>query len=215
MTLTCYPTPDMGENTYLLAQEGACLIVDPGRPDSPALAAAKAVGPVVYVLLTHGHFDHLLGAAAVCRETGATLIVHRLDQPMLTDAVRNLYALMGEGLAPFEPVSADRLAEEGDELPFGNAVIRVLHTPGHSPGSVCYEIGDLLFTGDTLFAGSMGRVDFPGGNARQMEESLRRLASLEGERTVLPGHGPATTLSRERTENLFVKRACYGTVCDR
>ena len=215
MTLSCYPTPGMGANTYLLEQEGVCLIVDPGDANSPALARAKEIGNVAWILLTHGHFDHILGAAAFRRETGAPLVIHALDAPMLTDPVRSLHAWMGEGLGAQEPVDADRLVGDGAELPFGDTGIRVLHTPGHSPGSVCYAVGDLLFSGDTLFCGSMGCVDFPGGDAGQMTESLRRLAALEGERTVLPGHGEATTLSRERAENPYVKRACYGTLCDR
>ena len=205
MTLFTYPSADMDENAYVLFDEasGDCLLVDPGEPDSPAIAKAAALGGVRYILLTHGHFDHVLGAAEARRRTGAPLVIHEADAPMLTDPQLSLCArFFGPGLQ--ETCAPDATIREGERLPFGGSEIRVLHTPGHTPGSVCYAVGERLFTGDTLFCGSIGRTDFPGGDLTQMRRSLARLAALEGERTLLPGHGAATTLARERAHNPYL-----------
>lgn len=205
MTLERYPSPGMEENAYVLFDEGSgdCLVVDPGEADSPAIARAAALGGVKYILLTHGHFDHILGAAACRRQTGGKLVIHAADVPMLSDPGLSLTARFF-GPEAQEPCAPDITVGEGDRLPFGQGEIRVLHTPGHTPGSVCYAVGTWLFTGDTLFAGSIGRTDFPGGSIAQMRRSLARLAALEGDATLLPGHGPQTTLLRERATNPYL-----------
>jgi hydroxyacylglutathione hydrolase len=146
------------------------------------------------IVSTHGHWDHVGDNAAVAAHTGAPIAVHELDAHRLTDP-QPLYA-------PFEippSVPAVDLAE-GGEIRFGEIRLRVLHTPGHTEGSVCLLSADdgLLFSGDTLFAGGWGRVDLPGGSAEAIVESLGRLAGLEPIVAVLPGHGPATTIARER-----------------
>ena len=147
------------------------------------------------IVSTHGHWDHIGDNAAVARHTGADIAVHPLDRDRLTDP-QPLWAPF-----PIPPsVPAVDLAE-GGEIRFGELRLRVLHTPGHTEGSVClYDAdGGRLFSGDTLFAGGWGRVDLPGGSAEQMVESLVRLAGLEDPLRVLPGHGPATTVGRERS----------------
>jgi glyoxylase-like metal-dependent hydrolase (beta-lactamase superfamily II) len=147
------------------------------------------------IVSTHGHWDHIGDNAAVADHTGAEIAVHPLDRERLTNP-QPIWA-------PFEippSVPAVELAE-GGEIRFGEIRLSVLHTPGHTEGSVCLLAPDdnLLYSGDTLFAGGWGRVDLPGGDAAQMADSIARLATLEDPIRVLPGHGPATTIGRERS----------------
>ena len=146
------------------------------------------------IVSTHGHWDHIGDNAAVAAETGAVIAVHPLDRDRLIDP-QPLWA-------PFEippSVPAVELAE-GGEVRFGEIRLRVLHTPGHTAGSVCLLSADdgLLFSGDTMFAGGWGRVDLPGGSAEEMAASIARLTEHEDQLAVFPGHGPATTIGRER-----------------
>jgi glyoxylase-like metal-dependent hydrolase (beta-lactamase superfamily II) len=154
------------------------------------------------IVSTHGHWDHIGDNAAVAAETGAEIAVHPLDRDRLEDPQPLA--------APFEippSVPAVELAE-GGEIRFGEIRLRVLHTPGHTAGSVCLLSADdgLLFSGDTLFAGGWGRVDLPGGSPEEMAASITRLTDLEDRLGVLPGHGPATTIGRERAWMELVRR---------
>jgi len=154
------------------------------------------------IVSTHGHWDHVGDNAAVAAETGAEIAVHPADRGAL-EHPSPLWA-------PFDippSVPAVELAE-GGEIRFGEIRLRVLHTPGHTPGSVCLVSTDdgVLFSGDTLFAGGWGRVDLPGGSPDEMAASIARLADLEDALAVLPGHGPATTIGRERAWMELVRR---------
>jgi hydroxyacylglutathione hydrolase len=157
------------------------------------------------ILLTHGHFDHISGVKKLKqRYPQARIYIHQLDGEMLTDPERNLSRWQG---APFTTLPADRLLEDSDRLTLGDEALTVLHTPGHTPGSVCYYDGDkLLFCGDTLFCMGIGRSDLPGGDGRALLESVKdKLIVLPNETQGFPGHGPATTIGAERLGNPFLR----------
>lgn len=219
MNVEVFQSAPMGANCYIVTDEksGQAFIVDPGYPDGAALRRAEELGDrVKYILFTHRHFDHVLGAAAFERATKAPLVIHKFDAEGLCDPSVSMYDLFSDYYEfEQEPVKASVLVEEGDELAFGDGVIRVIHTPGHTRGSVCYAVGDLLFTGDTLFQGSMGRVDFPTGSVAQMQSSLRLLSGMDGSITVYSGHGGVTDIETERRTNIYMKRANDETLCDR
>jgi len=189
---------------------GPLVVIDPAG-DADDLLAAVVPRPVASVVLTHGHFDHLGAAAALVEATGAPILVHGLDAAMITDPWAN-------GGLPFgfeyESPAATRRLEDGDAIEAGGLRLEVLHTPGHTPGSICLFSpaaaggeSPHLFSGDTLFARSVGRTDFPGGDARALARSLReKLSSLPAETAVHPGHGPDTTIGYETRVNPFWPR---------
>jgi hydroxyacylglutathione hydrolase len=185
-------------NVHVLADARTreAIAIDTATPSLPWIAEElKARGWTLKLIIsTHGHWDHIGDNAAVADHTGAQVAVHSLDRERLTNP-QPLWA-------PFEippSVPAVELAE-GGEIRFGDIRLSVLHTPGHTEGSVCLLAPDdgFLLSGDTLFAGGWGRVDLPGGDPAQMAESIARLATLEDPLRVLPGHGPETTIGRER-----------------
>ena len=188
----------LATNVHVLADERSreAIAIDTAIP-SLAWIADELAGrgwTLRLVVSTHGHWDHVGDNARVAEHTGAQIAVHPLDAPRLADP--------HPMWAPFEippSVPAVELAE-GGEIRYGSVRLAVLHTPGHTEGSVCLVASEdgVLFSGDTLFAGSFGRVDLPGGDPAAMVESLARLGTLDDAVTVLPGHGPATTIGRER-----------------
>ena len=188
------------ENAYLLCPEGTgdALLIDPGDDLNALKRALEASGRTLRaILLTHGHFDHMLAAQPLSRITGAPVYVHPLDQEMLCDEDKNAYDPSYASL----PCPADFEAEElEDEIEVCGLCFRVLHTPGHTRGSVCYydEENGILFSGDTLFCAGFGRMDLYGGSPAQMRTSLRSLFELPEDTQVCCGHGPMTGIQAEK-----------------
>lgn len=192
----------MPTNCYLLTDSatGISAVVDPGFWDQ-RLEVALEGKKVSCILLTHCHFDHILGTAQVQKKTGAPVYLHQAEEKFPTSPELNLSGMMGLSVQSFE---TDRLLQDGDTVMVGESVLEVLHTPGHTAGSCCFRCGETLLTGDTLMAGSMGRTDFPTGSWSQISESLQRLSRLEGDAKVYCGHGPSTSLNRERATNPYM-----------
>ena len=196
----------IGTNCYILEDEKAraAAIIDPGDEAGRILQVIEDDGvDVKYILLTHGHFDHIGGVAAVKAATGAKVVISAEDAPMLTSSRKSLAAFSFLSQAPAQ---ADILVQDGDTVTLGNTVFTVLATPGHTPGGVCYIAGDCIFSGDTLFFCSCGRTDFPGGSSREIMDSLQKLAALPGDYTVYPGHDRFSTLNFERQHNPYMKK---------
>ena len=199
MNIKAMQVGPIGTNCYLLEDESTrqAAVIDPGG-DAPRLLAALKGLDVRRILLTHGHYDHTGAAAELAAALPqAEVYIHERD-----------YRDVDPGLFPLRTqLSAVNFYGEGDRLPLGELTLEVLHTPGHSQGSVTLRCGDVLFCGDTLFAGSCGRTDFPGGDTAKILASLRRLGELEGNLQVLPGHMEDSTLSRERQVNPYLRQA--------
>ena len=203
MEIKYLPVAPYGTNCYFLCDKeaGVCAVIDPGGSPEQVLAALEKLNcrPCV-ILLTHGHYDHT-GAVAdlLAKYPDLKVHIHRGDYQ---DVDTKLFPLSVQ--VPAESVV---LYDEGDTIPVGGAQVEVLHTPGHSEGSVTLRCGSALFCGDTLFAGSCGRTDFAGGSVPRMMASLKRLGSLEGDLDVLPGHMESSTLDQERKTNPYLRQA--------
>lgn len=184
------------------------IVIDPGflRKDEAAKVLAifkENELEVKFIVDTHGHPDHTFGNGVVKDATGASIIIHNLDSDMLGESGRRLQAYFGFNVA--SPI-ADSILKEGDVVEFGSFSLRVLHTPGHSPGSISLIGADCVFTGDTLFAGSIGRVDLPGGSGKEIVKSLQeKLAVLPDRFLIYPGHGPQSTIGKEKMYNPFLQ----------
>jgi hydroxyacylglutathione hydrolase len=214
MTLlrTSFPVGALGCNCSIVAcpDTREALVVDPGDEAPRILAELQRRGwQAVRVVHTHAHFDHVMGTAEVARATGAEAALHR-DDRWLYDHVPEQLRLFGMGARPVTMTPDLRELTGGEVLAFGKREARVLHTPGHTPGSICLYLEQpgetpLLFAGDTLFAGSIGRTDLPGGSFEQIVTSIRGpLFALPESTLVIPGHGAQTTVGAEREENPYV-----------
>lgn len=194
-------------NCYIVYEEQtrAAVVIDPGDNAAEILNAVQREElQVQYVLLTHGHFDHILGAQEVLKQTGAKYVVPEADLWLLKEEAMGEYRPYVKG---YQEHAADIRAVEGTEISFGGLTATFLSTPGHTPGSSVIRIGDCLFTGDTLFRHECGRCDFEGGSFEQMLQSLARLYRLEGDFKVLPGHEGLSTLNEERQMNPYMLQA--------
>jgi glyoxylase-like metal-dependent hydrolase (beta-lactamase superfamily II) len=187
-------------NCYIVydTETNEAAVIDPGDGADKILAYLRQENLTArYIFLTHGHFDHILALEKVREQTGATVVIHGADAVYLRNPA--LSGPFGIRTTPSEP---DIEASHGDTFHMGGYTAEILHTPGHTPGSICLRMGNALFTGDTLFEDDCGRCDLPGGDYQVMLRSLRFLASLEGDYAVYPGHDVSTTLERERVHNI-------------
>jgi glyoxylase-like metal-dependent hydrolase (beta-lactamase superfamily II) len=204
------PNGQFVENCYLVLDErtGECAVVDPGEEADLILDRLAATGAkAVAIWLTHAHVDHVLGVPRVATATGAPVFLHPADRP-LYDAVPEQAAWFGLAAPPLPP--PDRSFTHGEMVRVGGLEFAVRHTPGHSPGSVCLvgPAEGVVFGGDVLFAGSIGRTDLPGGDFESLIASIEReLLSLPDPTIVYTGHGPETTVGRERRSNPFLTGA--------
>ena len=190
LTLGLYQT-----NCYIVHKEGskACIVIDPGYAADTVMNRAALLGlEIEAILLTHGHFDHVGAVRQIAADTDC--------QVYLQEKELSLPSAMTDG-----PLYYTGLYPTEGTLRLADMDIKILHTPGHTPGSVCLLIGDALFSGDTLFAGSMGRCDFPGSSIFDMRKSLKKLYNLAGDYRVFPGHAEATTLEFERKTNPYLR----------
>jgi glyoxylase-like metal-dependent hydrolase (beta-lactamase superfamily II) len=192
-------------NCYLVycAETFDCAVIDPG-------AEAERIFPLILemelkpslILNTHGHIDHVGANREIKEKFNIPLWIHKLDNPMLAEVQHSELSFF---LGATESPPADRLLQDGDVISIGRTTLRVLHTPGHTPGSVSFEGDGFLFSGDTLFNGGVGRTDLPGGSTKSLEKSIReRILTLPPETIVLPGHGPWTTVGEEKESNPFL-----------
>lgn len=212
-----FPVGQLQANCYVLALDegGPCVVVDPGQDAVEAVNGKLREHRLTLagVLLTHGHFDHVFSGAELCRAHDVPVWLHPADRHMLADpgaALGPQGRQLFDGVAVSEPPDVRELTD-GAELELAGIRFEVGHSPGHTGGSVLFgagteEGGRLLLSGDTLFAGAIGRTDLPGGDHERMLETLRtRILPLQDETVVLPGHGPTTTIGRERAGNPFLE----------
>lgn len=193
-----------GANCYLAGCEEtrAAVVIDPGAEGKRILAEIKSLGITVkYIINTHGHIDHI-GANARLRESlDAPILLHREDLEIYRNPGFGLHIVAGRKPVP------DSFITDGDRISFGEKEITVIETPGHTRGSVCLKLGKAVFTGDTLFAGSIGRTDLAGGSFQKIMESIgNRLVTLPPDNVIYPGHGPASSIAAEIKTNPFVRR---------
>jgi glyoxylase-like metal-dependent hydrolase (beta-lactamase superfamily II) len=209
MNIRRFPLGALWTNAYLFWDaEGKAFFVDPGGDPREPLDFIKEKGLLLErILLTHGHADHMFGLETLRTETGASVAVHEEDAFMLGHPEHNLSQFMGN---PCSAETAEVLLSEGDAFSVGTMQIRVLHTPGHTPGSCVFYViqGEetALLSGDTLFAQSVGRTDLPGGSGAALEHSLLRFTDFPETLRILPGHGPETTIGEEKKHNPYWPR---------
>jgi len=195
---------DLETNCYIFGslKEKEVAVIDPGGSPEQILSVLYGLtAQVRYIVNTHGHMDHIAANRQIKRRTGAKICIHRADSEMLIDARKNFSDLLA---VPVTSPPADRFLEAEDIIRLGELELKVIHTPGHSPGGISLVSDGLVFTGDALFAGSIGRWDFPGASYNLLLASVRnKLLVLSEDMIIYPGHGPISTIGAERRENPF------------
>ena len=205
MIIKTLPVGPITANCFILGCEETleAVVIDPGdEADRILMALAESSLTLKYIINTHGHFDHVGANKPLNDATGAPILIHALDAPMLNQIAASAanWGLAGDNSPPPE-----RMIDEGDTIAFGNIILTVIHTPGHTPGGVSLKTDEHVFVGDTLFAGSIGRTDFPGGSFETLRDSIqKKLFVLGDDIRVYTGHGPETLIGQEKINNPFV-----------
>jgi len=204
LTLTENSVFGYSSNCYLLYSNGEAAIVDPSIETEILLKAAEnADVKIKYIILTHGHFDHMHTLDELRDATGAKVLVHKDDAETLTNSALSLFTYFGFPETIYRP--ADNLLNDGDVIELGGEQIIVIHTPGHTPGCICLRTGNGMLTGDTLFDMSVGRYDFPRSNGVKLRESITRLYENYPDDRIYPGHGPASDMMTQIRKNPFTR----------
>ena len=197
----------LSTNCYIVGDEegGECFVIDPGAEAKRIVDSIKKLNmKVKNIIATHCHYDHISAISEVSTATGAEILIHIEDAGLLNDSKKNL-SFWFDVEEEFE--IKKRFIKDGDILKIGKLRGEVIHTPGHTPGSISIKMNKNIFTGDLIFAGSVGRTDLPGASQVKLFESIKKkILPLEDDVTILPGHGPETTLLKEKKENPFVKQ---------
>ena len=203
MEINVLPLGHIGSNCYMISTEKAAVVIDCGFESDAVNAFLRENSQKErMILLTHGHFDHIGGAESLRKETNTKIAIGTLDANALEDTELNLSDRFHAHLSPFK---ADILLNDGDVITVGDLTFKVIHTPGHTKGSVCFLCENYLFSGDTLFDASIGRTDFPGGDFETIKSSIKKLYNLSDDTIVLSGHGNRTTILKEKLHNPFIR----------
>jgi glyoxylase-like metal-dependent hydrolase (beta-lactamase superfamily II) len=192
-------------NCYIVYDENSleAMVIDPGGEPEKILNVIEDIKlKICYIVCTHAHFDHLGALAGLKKKTNAKIVMHK-NELVIYMGARDQGVFMGYEIE--QPPKPDMFVGEGDELSFGGLQFKVLYTPGHSPGGICLYSEGIIFTGDTVFAGSVGRTDFYGGSIEELKKSFMRIISLPPETKIFPGHGDLSNIRDEKKMNFFVQ----------
>ncbi len=201
MNINTFIAGPIDANNYLLTDGDEAVLIDCSEV-KPEILKELDNKKLKYILLTHGHFDHVLGVNGMREKTGAKVLVNKEDTPRMEESANIMRTFGVQGV---DIPKADDYINDGEVIKFGNTEIKVLATPGHTEGGVCYLVDGKLFSGDTLFRDSVGRTDLPGGNFKKLSGSVKnKLFNLDENITVYPGHGPKTTIAYEKKYNELI-----------